>query len=127
MEKGDHPLLIHNMLTRQIRFLLQAKLMLENGDLKPEVTQISYDVFQKREYKKLQSELGDKLPDSRQLNLLKQHAFPVHLTLQQAKNFTVQELIKAMERLLEADIQLKSSVLTPELVVEMLVMDLIND
>ncbi len=126
LEKGDHPLLIHNMLTRQIRFLLQAKLMLENGDMKPEVTQMSYDVFQKREYKRLLSELVDKLPDSKQLNLLKQHPFPVHLTLQQAKNFTVQELIKAMERLLEADIQLKSSTLTPELVVEMLVMDLIN-
>jgi DNA polymerase-3 subunit delta len=126
LEKGDHPLLIHNMLTRQIRFLLQAKLMLENGDLDPKVAQMSYDVFQKREHKKVQSELGDKLPDSKSLNLLKQHPFPIHLTLQQTKNFTVQELIAAMERLLEADVQLKSSRLTPELVVEMLVMDLIN-
>lgn len=126
LENGDHPLLIHNMLTRQIRFLLQAKLMLENGDLDPKVVQMSYDVFQKREHKKVQSELGDKLPDSKSLNLLKQHPFPIHLTLQQTKNFTVQELIAAMERLLEADVQLKSSTLTPELVVEMLVMDLIN-
>jgi len=126
LENGDHPLLIHNMLTRQIRFLLQAKLMLENGDLDPKVAQMSYDVFQKREHKKILSELGDKLPDSKQFNLLKQHPFPIHLTLQQTKNFTVQELVAAMERLLEADVQLKSSRLTPELVVEMLVMDLIN-
>ena len=126
LEKGDHPLLIHNMLTRQIRFFLQAKLMLENGDLRPQLAQMNYDTFQKREHKKLLSELGDKLPDSKQFNFLKQHPFPVHLTIQQAKNFTVQELVKAMERLLEADIQLKSSTLTPELVVEMLVMDLIN-
>ena len=126
LEKGDHPILIHNMLTRQIRFFLQAKLLLENGDLKPEMSRMSYDAFQKRVYKKLPSELVDKLPDSKQLNLLKQHPYSLHITLRQAKNFTVQELIKAMERLLEADIQLKSSRLTPELVVEMLVMELVG-
>ena len=127
LEKGDHPLLIHNMLTRQIRFFLQAKLMLENGDLKPEVAQMSYDAFQKRVYKSLPSQLIDRLPDSPKLNFLKQHPYSLHLTLQQARNFTVEELTKAMKRLLEADIQLKSSRLTPELVIEMLVMDLINN
>ncbi|MFC1715802.1 DNA polymerase III subunit delta [Candidatus Poribacteria bacterium] len=119
--RGETPLYVHYMLTRQIRFLLQAKLMLENGDLKPQSAQMSDS-----EHKRLLSEVGDKLPDSRRFNFLKQHPFPVHLTIQESKNFTVQELIKAMERLLEADIQLKSSALTPELVVEMLVMDLIN-
>ena len=126
LEKGDHPLLIHNMLTRQIRFLLQARLMLENGDLKPEAARMNYDAFQKRVYKNLPPELVKKLPNSDKLNLLKQHQYPIYLPLQQASNFTVQELIKAMERLLEADIQLKSSQLTPELAIEMLVMDLIN-
>jgi DNA polymerase-3 subunit delta len=126
VEKGDHPLLIHNMLTRQIRFLLQAKLLLERGDLKPDVSRMSYDAFQQRVYKKLPSELIDELPESKSLNLLKQHPYPLHLTLRQAKNFTVQELIKAMERLLEADIQLKTGRLTPKLVVEMLVMELVG-
>gem|GEM_PF-97789 len=126
LEKGDHPLLIHNMLTRQIRFLLQAKLLLERGDLKPDVSRMSYDAFQQRIYKKLPSELIDELPESKSLNLLKQHPYPLHLTLRQAKNFTIQELIKAMERLLEADIQLKTGRLTPELVVEMLIMDLVG-
>ena len=125
LEKGDdHPVLIHNMLTRQIRLLLQAKLLLENGDLKQKMTRMSYDAFQNRVYKKLPSDLIDRLPDSKQLNLLKQHPYPLYLTLRQAKNFEVQELIKAMERLLEADIQLKTGRLTPGLVVEMLVMDL---
>jgi len=113
LEKGERSLSIHGMLTRQIRLLLQAKLMLENGDLKPETTQMS-------------SELIAKLPESAKLNLLKQHPYPLRLTLQQAKNFSVQELTRAMKRLLEADIQLKSSRLTPELVMEMLVIDLIN-
>ena len=126
LEKGDHPLLIHNMLTRQIRFLLQAKLLLERGDLKPDVSRMSYDAFQQRVHKKLPSELIDELPESKSLNVLKQHPYPLYLTLRQAKNFTVQELVKAMERLLEADIQLKTSRLTPELVVEMLVMELVG-
>jgi DNA polymerase-3 subunit delta len=127
LEKGDHPLLIHNMLTRQIRFLLQAKLLLESGDLRPEVSRMSYDAFQQRIYKKLPSEMIDKLPKSKRLNLLKQHPYPLHLTLRQAKNFTVQELVNAMELLLEADIQLKTGRLTPEMVVEMLVMKLISN
>jgi len=66
----------------------------------------------------------DMLPEAKQSNVLKQHPYPIYLTVQQAKNFTINELIKAMERLLEADIQLKSGTLTPELVVEMLVVDL---
>jgi len=126
LEKGDHPLLIHNMLTRQIRFFLQVKIMLEQGDLKPEISRMNYDTFQKRAYKNIPSELIAKLPESQQLNVLKQHPYPLYITLSQVKNFTVQELIEAMERLLEADIQIKTGQLTPELVVEMLVMDLVN-
>lgn len=126
LEKGDAPLFICNMLTRQIRFFLQVKLMLEQGDLKPEISRMSYDAFQQRAYKNLPSELIDKLPEAQQLNVLKQHPYPLYITLSQAKNFTVQELVRAMERLLEADIQIKTGQLTPELVVEMLVMDLVS-
>ena len=125
--KGEHPLLIHAMLTRQIRLLLQAKLLLENGDLKPEVVRMSYDIFQRNVYKKLPSALVEKLPESKELNILKQHPYALHITLRQAGNFTVQELVSAMGRLLEADIQLKTGKLTPELAVEMLVMDLISN
>ena len=124
LEKGEHPILIHTMLTRQVRFLLQAKLLIESGDIKQDVLQMSYDAFQQRAHRKLSAELSDKLPDSKQLSILKQHPYPFYRTLRQAKNFTVQELVKAMERLLEADIQLKTGSLTPELVIEMLVMDL---
>ncbi len=133
MEKGDHSdvrkriLGIHAMLTRHIRLLLQAKLLLENGDLKPEMARMDYDVFQRSAYKKLPPDLADKLPDARELNILKQHPYALHITLRQATNFTIQELVNAMGRLLEADIQLKTGRLTPELVVEMLVMDLVND
>ncbi len=127
LEEGDkHPVYIHVMLTRQIRFLLQAKLLLENGDLKPDVTKMSYNVFQERVHKKLPAQLIEKLPESKQLNLLKQHPYPLHLILRQAGNFTIQELTNAMERLLEADIQLKTGRLTPELVIEMLIVDIVN-
>ncbi|MBD3184519.1 DNA polymerase III subunit delta [Candidatus Poribacteria bacterium] len=126
LEKGDHPILIHAMLTRQIRFLLQAKLLMENGYIKTNVARMSYNVFQKNAYKNIPSNIIEKLPESKTLNLLKQHPYPLHNTLRQAGNFTVDELIKAMKRLLEADIQLKSGSLTPELVVEMLVVDLVG-
>jgi len=133
MEKGDHPdvkkriLGIHAMLTRHIRLLLQAKLLLENGDLKPEMARMDYDVFMRGAYKKLPPTLADKLPDAKELNILKQHPYALHITMRQASNFTIQELVNAMGRLLEADIQLKTGRLTPQLVVEMLVMDLVNN
>ena len=126
-EKGAHTIVwIHVMLTRHIRLLLQAKLLLENGDLKPEMAQMSSDAFQRNVYKKLPSDIVGKLPDSKELNILKQHPYALHITLRQANDFTIQELVNAMGRLLEADIQLKTGRLTPELVIEMLVMDLVN-
>jgi DNA polymerase-3 subunit delta len=127
-EKGAHTIVwIHVMLTRHIRLLLQAKLLLENGDLKPEMARMSSDAFQRNVYKKLPSDIVGKLPDSKELNILKQHPYALHITLRQASNFTIQELVNAMGRLLEADIQLKTGRLTPELVIEMLVMDLVNN
>ncbi|MGQ9608613.1 MAG: DNA polymerase III subunit delta [bacterium] len=123
LDKGEHPILIHTMLTRQIRFLLQVKLLIECGHLKQEFAQMNYDMFHQRIYKNLSSELINQLPESKQSNVLKQ-PYPLHVSLKQAKNFSVQNLIKAMEQLLEADIQLKTGTLTPELVIEMLVINL---
>lgn len=123
LDKGEHPILIHTMLTRQIRFLLQVKLLIECGHLKQEFAQMNYDMFHQRIYKNLSSELTNQLPESKQSNVLKQ-PYPLHVSLKQAKNFSVQNLIKAMEQLLEADIQLKTGTLTPELVIEMLVINL---
>jgi len=124
-DKEDNPpIKIHFMLTRQIRLLLQAKLLMENGHLKPLSSLSNYDSFQQQVFNKLSPQLINLLPESKQSNLLKQSPYPMYITIQQAKNFTVEELIKAMGRLLEADVQLKSGTLTPELVVEMLVVDL---
>lgn len=123
LDKGEHPILIHTMLTRQIRFSLQVKLLIECGHLKQEFAQMNYDMFYQRIYKNLSSELINQLPESKQSNVLKQ-PYPLHVSLKQAKNFSVQNLIKAMEQLLEADIQLKTGTLTPELVIEMLVINL---
>ncbi len=123
LDKGEHPILIHTMLTRQIRFLLQVKLLIECGYLKQEFAQMNYDIFQQRIYKNLSSDIINLLPESKQSNVLKQ-PYPLHVSLKQAKNFTIQNLIKAMEQLLEADIQLKTGTLTPELVIEILVINL---
>lgn len=123
MKKSDDPIMILSMLTRQIRFLLQTKLLFEKGLLKQDGTIFNYNDFQNRFVKNLPRELVSILPDSDKLNVLKQ-PYPLYIAIQQIKNFTVSELVKAMERLLEADIQIKSGTLTTELVIEMLVVDL---
>lgn len=124
LSNGEHPIRIHAMLTRQVRFLLQAQFLIELGLLRTDLVRSGYEPFVKTFYSRISEELTSLLPDSRQHNLLKQKPYPLYLTLKQLGKFSADELIWAMEILLEADIQLKSSQLPPEVVLEMLVVDL---
>ena len=110
------------MITRQIRLMLQAKLLIQSGGLN-NLARMDYSGFISA-YRKLPAELSAQLPKDKRFNLLKQSPYPVYLAFRQQNNFTLQELLAAMERLLEADIQLKSSQHTPDLILEQLVVDL---
>jgi DNA polymerase-3 subunit delta len=122
LESGEPPIKIHAMITRQIRLMLQAKLLIQQGGLS-NLARMDYKNFVNA-YRNLPQELSAQLPTDRKFNLLKQSPYPVYLALRQNNNFTLQELLDAMERLLEADIQLKSSQFEPGLILEQLVVEL---
>jgi len=64
------------------------------------------------------------LPQTSKANLLRQHPYALWKTLRQAEAFTDSDLAGALERLLQADLSLKTSYLSPEQVLELLVIDL---
>ena len=122
LEGGEPPIKIHAMITRQIRLMLQAKLLTQQGGLS-NLARMDYKEFVNA-YRNLPKELSAQLPTDRKFNLLKQAPYPVYLALRQNNNFTLHELLDAMERLLEADIQLKSSQFDPGLILEQLIVEL---
>ena len=122
LESGEPPIKIHAMITRQIRLMLQAKLLVQQGSLS-NLARMDYKSFVNA-YRNLPKELSAQLPTDRRFNLLKQSPYPVYLALRQNNNFTLHELLDAMERLLEADIQLKSSQFDPGLILEQLIVEL---
>ncbi|MBC8234639.1 DNA polymerase III subunit delta [bacterium] len=122
LEGGEPPIKIHAMIARQIRLMLQAKLLTQQGGLS-NLARMDYKNFVNA-YRNLPKELSDQLPTDKKFNLLKQSPYPVYLALRQNNNFTLQELLDAMESLLKADIQLKSSQFDPGLILEQLIIEL---
>ena len=129
LQNGEPPLKIHTMITRQIRLLLQAKLLLQQQVLRGHLGG-SFNDYAKfaEEYRKIPAEIVAQLPASDKLNLLKQKStYPALITFRNVINYTQEELVSAMERLLEANIQLKSSQSTPQIILEQLVVDLCSE
>lgn len=124
---GEPPIKIHAMVTRQIRLTLQAKLLVNKGVLPLDLGRMDSSTFNRDVYRAVDTSWRAQLPDSRQLNLLRQHPVSVYLLLKNLSHYTLAELQAAMERLLKADIELKStSLLTSEHLLEELVIDLCN-
>lgn len=119
----EPPIKINAMIIRQIRLMLQARLLVERGIIKKSATRMRYNNF-KNYFGKLPSSASKQLPKSKKYNLLKQHPYPAHQILQSINYYTTEELIKGLEILLEADMQLKSSVSSPKAILEEVIFEL---
>ena len=124
LRSGEPPVKIHALITRQIRLIFQAKLIMRKGIIRGDMRMMDYKRFSETVYRNIPDMALTFLPSSRQYNLLKQKPFPIFQALRLADNFTVEELERDMERLLEADVALKTGRASPELILEELVMDL---
>ena len=124
LNSGEPPIKVNALIARQIRLMLQAKLLVENGNLKPTVVRMSYQNFNDTVFKRLARELSNLLPQSAQLNLFKQNPYAAFKVIQAIPYFGIEELTKALEKTLNADIHLKSSNLDAESILEQLVYEL---
>ncbi|MBW6486615.1 MAG: DNA polymerase III subunit delta [Syntrophobacterales bacterium] len=114
LEQGEAPLMIFAMLTREIRLLLQARLLIDAGRLKSfNANTTDYGRFQRLIYPSLKQPQAED-----QLDLVSQHPFVVFQALKNAARFTRRELIAYLGLLAQTDLELKSTNLPQPLLLE---------
>jgi DNA polymerase-3 subunit delta len=106
LDQGSPPLMIFSMITREIRFLLQAKLLIASGRMKGFSATMDYGRFQKSIHPSLKQGAGE---GEDQVDLVSQHPFVVYQFLKNAGRFTRSELAGYMEMLVRIDLALKST------------------
>lgn len=115
LDQGSPPLMIFSMITREIRFLLQAKLLLASGRLSSFSASMDYGRFQKAVFPSLKQAAG---AGEEQIDLVSQHPFVVYQSLKNAGRFTLSELAGYLEMLARTDLALKSTGQEPRMLLE---------
>ena len=124
LESGEPPIKVNALIARQVRLTLQAKLLAEQGELKPTADRMNYQSFADTVFKPLAAKMSNYLPNASQVNILKQNPYAAYKVIQAIPFFSTEELVHGLEQTLEADVQLKSSQLDPECILEQLVYEL---
>ena len=106
LDQGSPPLMIFSMIVREIRFLLQAKLLLASGRMKAFSATMDYGRFQKAVYPSLKQGGAE---GEAQVDLISQHPFVVYQSLKNAERFSRTELVGYLEMLVKIDLALKST------------------
>ena len=111
LRSSIHPLQVLAVVTNQIRKLILAKDFIHSEYGNGWRKDLSYAVFQKMILPKIE----EREPDSLTGNT---HPYAIYMTLKQSHNYTLEELIGALELLLDTDIRLKSTGQNPKMVLE---------
>ena len=121
LEQELHPLMILAMMIREVRLLIQGKMLLASGII-PSPMPARFNDFQNRVYPLIKEASGKE--EKKAVQLYSQHPYVMYNALRNARRFSWDELMGYMDRLVETDITLKSSGAQPRLVMERLVIDL---
>jgi DNA polymerase-3 subunit delta len=108
LDRGDHPVMILAMLAREIRTLLQARLLLETGPRTAWQAGMDYGRFQKTLFPEIKERLGTATP----------HPYVIYLALGHAGRFPREALIRHMETLVDMDLAMKSTAKDARLMLE---------
>lgn len=117
LDQGTHHLMILTMLVREIRLLLQARILVDSGKLPKFTPAMEYGWFQKVLYPTV-GELNNTMAKREGL-IFNQHPFVVYNALRNCIRFNNTRLIKFLDDLLELDRAFKSSASSPPLLLEM--------
>ena len=116
LDQGLHHLMILTMIVREIRFLLQAKILVNSGKLPKFNNTMEYGWYQKNIYPSVNDLAGNFT--GREGILVSQHPFVIYNALRNSSRFSYQALIGYMDELLEIDRRFKSSARDPQLLLE---------
>jgi len=111
LKNNFFPLQVLSAATNQIRKLILAKDVIHGRHGSGWGQDLSYGAFQKMILPELEKREPDFLTSSA-------HPFAIYMTLKQSDNYTLEELIGALEVLLDADIRLKRSGQDAKMVLE---------
>ena len=123
---GQPPFLITAAIVSYLRLTLQAKLIAERKELKPIGRQTRYENFIKNIFQPLSAEFGEILPQSASHNIMKRNPYVAFKIFQSLHAFTTAELMHALEKTLEVEIQMKTTSVDGELLLEQLLYDICN-
>ena len=121
---GQDPFLIIGAIVSHIRLTFQAKLIAERKGLKPIGRQTRYENFIKNTFQPLAEEFGEVLPKSASHNIMKRNPYVAFKIFQSLHAFTTAELMDALEKTLSVEIQMKTTSVDGELLLEQLLYDI---
>lgn len=126
LASGVNSNLIAGSIVSHLRMTLQAKLIANKKGLKPISRQLRYNDFISKIFEPLAEEFSGLLPNAAEHNILKRNPYPAYKIFQTLQSFTKEELVSAMEKTLDMQIQFKTTDVDEELLLEQLVYDICN-
>lgn len=120
--QGVHHLMILTMVSREIRLLLHAKIVLASGRLRSFRPGMDYGQFSVQVYPRLKEMAAEAGGEG--LFLVHQHPFVIYNALKNSGKFSQTRLLRHIDQLVAADVAMKSTGRDPRLMLERLVIDL---
>lgn len=116
LDQGTHHLMILTMISREIRLLLQASILVRSGKLPKFSPHMEFGSFQKNIYPALTGLVSN---ISRKEDLLvNKHPFVIFNALRHCSRFSYPVLLNYLDDLLDMDRAMKSSATEPQLLLE---------
>ena len=116
LDQGIHHLMILTMIVREIRLLLQARILVDSAKLPKFNNNMEYGWFQKNIHPAL-SGLADTMALPKDF-LINKHPFVIFNALRNCGRFSYPVLVNFLDELLELDRAFKSSATDPQLLLE---------
>jgi DNA polymerase-3 subunit delta len=122
LEQGLHHLMILTMIAREIRLLLQGKILIRSEVLPPFSPRMSFNQFQQSIYPHIK-DLGNG-KGRKTKSLVTQHPYVIYNALRNSEQFTYDELIGYLDTISSIDVTLKTTGRDPKLLVERLLVEI---
>jgi DNA polymerase III subunit delta len=116
LDQGIHHLMILTMISREIRLLLQASILVRSGRLPKFSPHMEYGSFQKNIYPAVTG-LASNISRKEDL-LVNKHPFVIFNALRHCSRFSYPVLLNYLDDLLDMDRAMKSSATDPQLLLE---------
>lgn len=121
-EQGINELQILSMVAREIRFLLQAGLLISSGKLTSFDSKMDYRRFQNTVYPVIQAWAGGAGKKESGGEFLRQHPYVMYNALKNAHRFTFDVMVGYLDDLVDMDIAFKSTARDPKFALERFLM-----